>query len=116
MLTIKLGNKAEAIAKNYLISNGLTLIEQQYNCRYGELDLIMKDKAYLVFIEVRYRKNDLYGGAIESIDHRKQSKLRKTAEHYLLQNQLSDRACRFDVVCLNGDLTNPVIEWLCDAF
>jgi putative endonuclease len=77
----------------------------------------MKDKNMLVFIEVRYRKNNLYGGALESIDWHKQQRIIRTAEHYLMRFKLRDIwPCRFDAVIISGSLSLPSIEWLIQAF
>jgi len=82
----------------------------------GELDLIMWDADYLVFVEVRYRKHNWYGGALESIDHHKQAKLRRAAEHYLVQSKNTDCPCRFDILCVNGNLNKPEFDWIKNAF
>lgn len=106
------GKKAEDIACSFLMNNGLELITRNYQCRYGEIDLIMQDSDNLVFVEVRYRKSARFGSAIESIDHDKQRKLIFTANHYL-QNNPTSSAIRFDVVALTP---NREIEWINNAF
>jgi len=111
-----LGNRAEKLAAKYLKREGLTLAEQNYRCKLGELDLVMWHKSYLVFVEVRHRKSSQFGGAIESVDYRKQAKLRKAAEHYLVTNKQHDCPARFDVVCVNGNLHNPEFQWIQNAF
>ncbi|WP_424947378.1 YraN family protein [Candidatus Spongiihabitans sp.] len=111
------GEQVESAALAYLQSNGLTLVEKNYRCMYGEIDLIMMDKHDLVFVEVRYRKNDLFGGATQSIDANKQQKLRRTAETFMQKNHaLKFDGCRFDVVAVNGQSANYKIHWLSDAF
>lgn len=108
-----LGVHAEKIAENYLINQGLSLIKQNYSCKYGEIDLIMRDGNTTVFIEVRLRSNSAFGGAGSSITKSKQSKLSRTAEHYLQQH--GNDACRFDAVLMNkADAAN--IEWIKNAF
>lgn len=111
------GQKAEARAYRFLRKQGLALIARNYHSPYGEIDLIMRQQETLVFIEVRYRRNQAFGLAAETVDWRKQKKLRATAEHYL-QNEKSsrDRPCRFDVVSLGGDNKNGTIDWYPDAF
>jgi len=111
-----LGNRAEKLAARYLAKQGFTLIEKNYNCRFGEIDLVMQHGEYLVFVEVRYRKNADFGGALESIDQRKQSKLRRSAEYYLLRHKSGDCACRFDILCLEGNLLKPSYNWIQNAF
>ena len=91
-------------------------MRRNYDCRVGEIDIIMRDKDYLVFVEVRHRKRGDFGGALESIDRFKQRKLRRAAEHYLVTTKSSDCPCRFDILCVNGNLRSPTFEWLVNAF
>mgnify|MGYP001795796049 CR=1 FL=1 len=111
-----LGNRAEKLAADYLSKRTLTLIKKNHHCRVGEIDLIMRDRDYLVFVEVRYRRSDTFGGALESVDYRKQNKLRKAAEHYLIQTKQQDSPARFDVLCVNGSLNKPHFHWIKNAF
>ena len=113
-----LGVQAEKLASKYLQRNGLRLIEKNFHCRFGEIDLIMQDKnnSSLVFVEVRYRRSSKYGGAIASVGYHKQQKLRRSAESYLIKHKVTDSACRFDILCINGNLNNPEIEWISNAF
>lgn len=106
------GDAAERIAEQYLRTQGLRLHRRNYRSPYGEIDLIMRDGATLVFVEVRLRSNPRFGSGADSIDFRKQKRLQRTAEHYL-QRQRSVPACRFDVVSLDGD---GDIHWIPDAF
>ncbi len=115
----KIGNTAEAIALKYLSKHGLQLIAQNYLTQLGEIDIIMLDKTTneLVFIEVRYRQNTKFGTAIETVDYNKQTKITKTAQHYLQHKpQYQDFTCRFDVVGVESNLKYPVINWIKDAF
>ncbi|MBL1321592.1 MAG: YraN family protein [Methylophaga sp.] len=113
-----LGKQAEELASQYLQKQNLTLIDQNYHCRRGEIDLIMQDQHTLVFVEVRYRKNARFGSALESINHKKQAKIITTAEHYLLQSKDDYFDCRFDVIAImpihNSD--KPEITWIKNAF
>ena len=111
-----IGNHAENLALKFLQKQRLVLIERNFNCRYGELDLIMQEDNYLVFIEVRYRKDQRFGGALASIDLRKQAKLRRSAEHYLIKHKRTDSPCRFDILCIDGSLSRPRFNWLENAF
>ncbi len=104
---------AEKKALAYLRKQGLTLLHQNYYCRFGEVDLIMLDEDTLVFIEVRYRKNGDFGGALASINQTKQRKIIKTASHYLTQ-LTSEPYCRFDAIALNDSDNTPL--WVKDAF
>jgi len=111
-----LGDRAEKLANKYLKQQGLKSLSHNFHCRFGEIDLIMQDSDYLVFVEVRYRKNQNFGGAIESIDQFKQAKLRRAAESYLLKTKKHDCPCRFDILCLTGNLNKPEIDWIKNAF
>ncbi|RFA30313.1 YraN family protein [Alkalilimnicola ehrlichii] len=106
------GSSAEAKARRHLERAGLRYKESNYQCRLGEIDLIMEDGRTLVFVEVRSRSDARFGGAAASIDTRKQAKLRRTAEHYL-QRLGKLPPCRFDVVAFEGDTG---INWITDAF
>lgn len=108
-----LGLEAEKIAATYLQHQGLVLVCNNYQCRFGEIDLIMRDGKTLVFIEVRMRKNERFGGAAASITPAKQKKLQRTAEHYLQQH--GNSACRFDAVLMSTADTEH-IEWIRNAF
>ncbi len=90
----------------------MKLLHKNYRLRTGEIDLIMRDGAVIAFIEVRYRKTQYYGGAISSIDHRKQARIIRTAQHYL-QYRAPDAQARFDVVAIEG---NNDIQWIKSAF
>ncbi len=108
----KTGQQAEAIACRYLQANGLKLVEKNYRCRFGEIDLIMRDGQDLVFVEVRYRRTRAFGGAAASVDQTKRSKLITTATHYL-QAKDSRRNARFDIIAIEA---GDAIEWIPNAF
>ena len=76
----------------------------------------MNDCDCLVFIEVRHRLSNAFGGALESITLSKQEKLRRAAQLYLLQTKNNDYPCRFDILCVNGNLRNPMYQWIENAF
>jgi putative endonuclease len=107
------GTLAEEAAANFLAGRGLRLLERNYRCRFGEIDLIMADGRTLVFVEVRYRRNKSFGGALESITHAKREKLLRAARHYM-GTRKEFPACRFDAVLLNGDTEE--LEWIENAF
>jgi putative endonuclease len=114
---LKRGQWAEELAHTYLCEQGLQPIERNYRCKAGEIDLIMLDKVILTFVEVRYRKNQRYGGSLESIDARKQERILITANHYLQSHQWAQQyTCRFDVVLMSGATDNPKLHWISDAF
>lgn len=110
---------AEQLAKNYLLEKQLKIIAENFNSRFGEIDLIALHNEQLVFIEVRYRRNQGYGGAISSIGYIKQQRLIATAQFFLQQHPTHrDREMRFDVIaiCGNAQENNSGIEWLRNAF
>lgn len=110
-----LGFAAEEQAKNYLETQGLIWITSNYQCKVGEIDLIMQDKDYLIFIEVRARSSSQYGGGVDSITHHKRHKLIKTALFYLQTKKLFDKKpCRFDVLSIDG--TPSKMTWIKNAF
>ncbi len=114
--TKEIGQAAELQAKQFLLSQGLSLVTQNYRSKHGEIDLIMQHENCWVFIEVRYRASRQFGGGLESVDHRKQTKLINTAQHYMQQHIREDEQCRFDVIAMSGDLKQVKIDWIVDAF
>ncbi len=108
------GAQAEQVAANFLQKNGLSLLHQNYRCRFGEIDLIMQDGATLVFVEVRLRSSADFGGAAASIGAAKQGKLLTTARHYLSTLRKMP-PCRFDALLLHSE-DGSRIEWVKNAF
>ena len=108
-----MGQQAEHLAADFLQGNGLRLIERNYACRLGEIDLIVLDGSTLVFVEVRLRRNTDFGGAAASITRTKRQRILRAARHYL--SGKPERPCRFDVVLLDA-LDTKRIEWIKDAF
>jgi len=113
------GAWGEALAAKYLQKKKYKLITTGYRCRFGEIDLIMADKKYLIFVEVKLRKSDQFAQAHEFVDLHKQNRLRTTAELYLSQYPTTLQP-RFDVIEIyapNGTATlDPKIYHLEDAF
>ncbi|MDD5033209.1 MAG: YraN family protein [Methylococcaceae bacterium] len=112
---LAIGKQAEDAALAHLQSQGLHLIERNYRCRAGEIDLVMRDGPRLVFVEVRYRADLRFGGALESVDWRKRAKLIATASLYLAARRI-DRPSRFDVVAVSPDGGKLAVQWIQDAF
>jgi putative endonuclease len=111
------GNHGEQLALDYLIKQGLKLIEQNINSRYGEIDIVMRDGAEWIFVGVRFRQSQEIGGGLESVNSNKQGKLINTAEHYIQTHHITHfEACRFDIIEISGDINNPKINWIKDAF
>lgn len=107
------GDSAEQLALAYLRQQGLTLVCSNFRCKLGELDLVMKDGAALVIVEVRFRKSEQFGGALASITRQKQARIVAATQHYVIINNLSHSAIRFDVVAIAGDNR---INWIKNAF
>lgn len=113
------GTRAEHEAEAYLLKQGLTLKQRNYQCKLGEIDLIMLHGQVYVFVEVRYRKQLRYGSPAETVDYFKQTKLRRTAQYFLQSKGLVDKVpCRFDVVSVAGrsEASEPAIDWIENAF
>ena len=112
------GKCAEDIASSFLRKKGYKIIERNFHCYFGEIDIIAENENYLVFVEVKYREGDGFGGAIGAVTPAKQIKLKKTAQYYL-QKQRKEPLVRFDVVLLRGEpekLNKAQIEIIKDAF
>ena len=110
--TQDIGRDAEDRAEALLATHGLQPISRNYRCRGGEIDLVMRDQEALVFVEVRYRSNASFGGALSSIDQRKCQRLILAARHYLARSGWTG-PCRFDVV---GFDRGSEAHWIRDAF
>lgn len=111
------GDEIEARACAHLEREGLTLVTRNYRSPYGEIDLVMQHRDVLVFVEVRYRGGTEFGHPSETVDHRKQARLRATAEHYLQRDKRgSKKACRFDIVALTRSHDGDQLMWLQNAF
>lgn len=107
------GARAEQLAAAFLQRRGLTVVERNFRCRAGEIDLILRDGATLVFAEVRLRKSGMFGGAAASITPHKQHKLRLAAQYYL-QTLPAEPPCRFDALLLDR-LDENAVEWIKNA-
>ncbi|HUO82674.1 MAG TPA: YraN family protein [Gammaproteobacteria bacterium] len=114
--TLETGRGIEALARRFLEQRGLELVESNYACRAGELDLVMLDGDTLVVAEVRYRARSDYGRAEETVDARKQARLVHATEHFLLTHErFCELPVRFDVLAVAGD-GGRTVTWIRDAF
>lgn len=112
----RIGDVAESAAAAWLEERGLTVIGRNWRCRFGEIDLVLRDGNTLVFAEVRLRGNPRFGGAAASIDARKRQRLVASAQLYLAgMPALRERPCRFDAVLMN-DAGGAGLEWIRNAF
>ena len=118
MSTLKLGAHLEALAAEYLQSQGLLILHRNFRSRMGEIDLIGQHNEELVFIEVRYRKNNDFGSAKDSVNRTKQKKIIKTAKFFLQTREWANQLpCRFDVIAISQRKeTKKHLEWIQDAF
>ncbi|MEE1078671.1 MAG: YraN family protein [Agathobacter sp.] len=100
----EVGSKYENIAVSYLQEQGYTILEQNYRNRIGEIDIIAKDKEYLCFIEVKYRKDNGCGTPMAAVNYPKQKNISKVSMYYMMKNGLSEwTPCRYDVVAIEGE-------------
>jgi len=114
----QLGTHFEKSALKFLRKHGLQLLQQNYRSRFGEVDLVMRDDSCVIFVEVRFRNRNRFANARLTVDHRKQSKLVKTAAVFLSQHpRLADDTVRFDVLAFDrADDAQTTIQWIKDAF
>lgn len=109
----KLGGDWEHNAAEYLMEQGMRIVETNFRCRQGEIDLIGYHEGYLVFVEVKYRSTSGQGYALEAVDYRKQRKICRVADYYRCLHKVSDFAnIRYDVVAIQKDK----ICWVKNAF
>lgn len=108
------GPEGEDRALSFLQARGLKLVARNWRCKAGELDLVMRDADTVVVAEVRVRRRDDYGTALETVDHRKQARLVRATRLLLARRpELAEHPLRFDVVALDGA---GGIEWVREAF
>jgi putative endonuclease len=111
------GGRFEQLALGWLQARGLRLVQRNYRCKLGEIDLVMREREVLVFVEVRFRGLRSHVAACETVDSRKQRKLLRTARHFLLCNEaLATHPCRFDVLGISEAGGLPHYEWIRNAF
>ena len=112
------GRAYEASAASMLNQAGLRIIEHNYSCKLGEIDLVCEDAGQLIFVEVRRRSNPRYGSAAASVTRNKQRKLIRTAQHFLrCRRQYAKHRCRFDVVAFDTPPgARERVQWIKNAF
>lgn len=107
------GSRYEQLAADHLTKNGVQILGQNFRCRQGEIDLIVRDGRYLVFVEVKYRSSTGKGDPSEAVNPYKQQRIRNAAGYYLYKNRYGeDTPCRFDVVSILGS----EVRWIKNAF
>jgi putative endonuclease len=110
------GKAGEEAAVQYLRQHGYRILERNYRCRFGEIDLIARDGRMLAFVEVKTRRSQKYGPAAAAVTLQKQRHLIKASQAYLIQRKKAAELCRFDVVTVELDAQQPHIELIKDAF
>lgn len=105
------GQQAETQACEYLKLQGLQLLERNFRCKYGEIDLIMQQNDIIVFVEVKYRQGQHFGGALLSLQRRQQQRIIRAAQFFLMR--YPNHQARFDLVAIDGD---QPIQWVANAF
>ncbi|MGN0299545.1 MAG: YraN family protein [Lachnospiraceae bacterium] len=108
------GAEKEEEAAAWLQSQGYEILEKNYRVSTGEIDIIAKERYFLVFVEVKYRSSDVAGTGAEAVGFRKQQRIYRTAQYYMKQHHIAEsQPCRFDVVSIDGD---NKIELIPNAF
>ena len=110
-----IGKKGEDIAVVFLKKKGWKILERNYRKQYGEIDIIARKQNLLIFIEVKNRTTDSYGGGLYAINRKKKESFRLVARHFLQQNpslDTRDIICRFDLISIASD----TVEWIEDMF
>lgn len=96
----RFGRTGELLAEQFLRAQGYRIVERNVKTPMGELDLVAEDGGVLVFVEVKARTSEAFGGGVGAVDRRKRQKLVRLASHYLARHHWGDRLCRFDVVVI----------------
>lgn len=111
------GQASEMRAEQFLIAKGYRILDRNVRLSIGELDLVADDQGVVVFVEVKGRSTEAFGGALSAVDRRKRAKLAKLAAQYLAQRHWSDKLCRFDLVLVQGQsLATEQIQHIPNAF
>lgn len=115
-IKLRLGKEGERLAEEYLKKKGYKLVERNYRCSMGELDLIVLDRRVVVFVEVKTRTGHGFGSPFEAVEFRKQHKMIQVAQYFLTEKRLHQRDARFDVVGISWPGGDPVVEHIENAF
>jgi putative endonuclease len=111
-----LGKEGERVAELYLQKKGYKLVERNYRCSGGELDLIVLDRRVVVFVEVKTRTGIGFGSPLEAVEFHKQRRMIRAAQFFLAEKNLQQRDARFDVVGVSWPGREPVVEHIENAF
>jgi putative endonuclease len=115
-MRISTGKTGEALAAAHLAEAGYRVIERNYRCLFGEIDIVAEEGETLVFVEVKSRRSAAYGDPQQAVGYQKQKKISRIAAHYLQEKRLCNRAARFDVVAVKLLPAGPRIELIRNAF
>ena len=111
------GQIAENAARRFLERRGLRLLTSNYQCRYGELDLVMSDREFLVIVEIRYRRHTEFMDPVESITRHKRDRIVRATLHFMQRcADYRDHPVRFDIVGVSGPLDHATVDWIPGAF
>jgi len=113
---VELGRRGEALAHSALKKSGYNIIESNYRCRLGEIDVVAREGKSLVFVEIKTRRGKSLGYAKEAVHPRKQRQISKVALTYMKQNHCEDTKARFDVVAISLSPDGPEVEIIKNAF
>lgn len=111
-----LGQRGERVAEQYLRRKGYKLVERNYRCPTGEVDLILLDRRVIVFVEVKTRSDHSFGTPLEAVEIRKQHRVIRAAQYFLNQKGLHHREARFDVIGISWPQSEPIVEHIQNAF
>jgi len=111
-----LGKEGERIAERFLKKKGYKLVERNYRCAAGEIDLILLDRRVIVFVEVKTRTGHGFGTPLEAVEFRKQRKMIHAGQYFLSAKGLHQREARFDVVGISWPQSEPLVEHIENAF
>lgn len=104
------GNAAESKAVKYLKKQGYKIVNRNYRCPLGEIDIVAEDNGILVFVEVKYRNSDEFGSGLEAVTKTKQNRIITAAKFYLVKNNISNTICRFDCIEVIKEGLNHIIS------
>lgn len=116
LMRISTGKRGEELAAAYLAEAGYRIVERNYRCIFGEIDIVAEEREMLIFIEVKSRRSEAYGDPQLAVGHQKQKKISRIAMHYLEEKRLRHRPARFDVVAVKLLPADHQIELIRNAF
>ena len=102
------GRRGEALAFNYLVEKNYKILNTNFSCKLGEIDIIAQKDSYIIFVEVKARSSNAFGAPPEAVTYSKQQHIKRTALYYLQKTNNLDKFCRFDVIEILGDKINHI--------